>query len=148
LFARAASPGAAPGEPRLLTGAEADIPLADSDFWLSDLGLEFLRWPDQLRLKGGVHRERSCFVLVSSNPHPVPGGYSRVKTWIDKESGQPMDAEAYRFDNTNKLIKSFSLGSVVKVNDNYQVKDMLIKNEQSNSRTRLEIDVVADKKKN
>ena len=47
LYARASAPDARPGEPKLLSAAEADIPLAGSDFWLSDLGLEFLYWPDR-----------------------------------------------------------------------------------------------------
>jgi len=44
-YARAAAPDAPLGETKALTGAEADIPLADSDFWLSDLGFQFYHWP-------------------------------------------------------------------------------------------------------
>jgi hypothetical protein len=97
-YARAASPDAPTGELKPLANAEADIPLAGSDFWLSDLGLEFFHWPDQIRQKGHVHRSRSCYLLDCLNPHPAPGGYSKVALWVDKESGQPLDAEAYGTD--------------------------------------------------
>ena len=90
VFARADSPGAPLGEPKQLSGAAADIPLAGSDFWLSDLGLEFYRWPEQERLKGDRRRGQPCYVLRSINPQPSPNGYSWVKTWIDKESGAPL----------------------------------------------------------
>ena len=94
IYARALAPDAPLGEAKTLSGAEADIPLAGSDFWLSDLGFEFYHWPDQVRLKGQMHRSRPCFVLQSVNPHPAPGGYARVLTWVDKDSGQPLQAEA------------------------------------------------------
>ena len=81
-YACATVPGQPPGEAKQLFGAAADIPIGGSDFWLSDMGLEFLHWPDQFRLKGEMRSSRPCYVLVSTNPHAVPGGYSRVKTWI------------------------------------------------------------------
>ena len=88
-----------------------------------------------------MRSSRPCFVLISANPHPAPGGYSRVKTWIEKESGQPLEALVYRADNTNKIFKSFSLDSVVKVNGRYQVKNMEIEN--GKSRTQLVNEVEA-----
>src|SRR5581483_8795027 len=85
ILAVAGSPGAPLGAPRQLSGAAANVPLAGSDFWLSDLGLEFYHWPEQDRLKGEMRRGQPCYVLESTNPQPSPGGYSRVRTWIDKE---------------------------------------------------------------
>jgi hypothetical protein len=139
LYARAASPGGPLGETRRLSGAEADIPLGGSDFWLSDLGFEFYHWPDQNRLKGEMRRSKPCFVLESVNPHPPVGGYGRVKVWIEKESGAPLQAETYGADG--KVLKEFELGSVKKVNDRYQLKDMEILNRQTGSRTRLIFDL-------
>lgn len=139
IYARAASPGAPLGEPKQLSGAEADIPLAGSDFWLSDLGFEFYHWPEQRRLKGEMHRSRPCYVLESINPHPTPGGYSRVITWVEKESGAPIQAEAYGADN--KLLKEFWLGSFKKVNGRYELKDMKMNNLRTRSRTQLVFDL-------
>jgi outer membrane lipoprotein-sorting protein len=141
LYARAAAPGDSPGELKPLTGAAADIPLGGSDFWLSDLGFEFYHWPDQNRLKGEMRRGKPCYVLECGNPHPGPGGYSRVKVWIEKESGAPLQAETYGTDGN--LFKEFELGSIQKVNGRYELKDMEIINDRTGSRTRLVFDLGA-----
>ena len=139
IYARAASRGGPLGEPRTLTGAEAHIPLAGSDFWLSDLGFEFYHWPDQVRLAGQMHRGRPCYVLQSSNPQPMPGGYSRVITWVDKESNQPLQATAYGVDG--KSLKNFELGSITKVRGKYEVKNLKMFNLKTDSRTYLDFDL-------
>jgi Outer membrane lipoprotein-sorting protein len=138
-YARAASPGQPPGEVKPISAAEADIPLGNSDFWLTDLGLEFLHWPEQFRLKGDIHNGRGRYVLVSTNPHPAPGGYSTVKTWIDKQSDEPTRAEAYG-TNTNRVMKSFSLEKIAQVDGGYQAKELEI-NGEGKFWTRLTIDV-------
>jgi hypothetical protein len=140
-YARAASAGAMPGEPKALTGAGADVPLGGSDFWLSDLGFEFYHWPEQNRLKGEMRRGKPCFVLESVNPQATAEGYGRVKVWIEKESGAPLQAETYGADG--RVLKEFELGSVKKVGDRYELKDMEILNRQTGSRTRLIFDLDA-----
>lgn len=147
-YARADAPGKSPGEPKELASGEADIPIGGSDFWLSDLGLEFLHWPDQNRLKGDISNSRGRYVLVSINPHPAPGHYSQVKTWIDKEADQPTEAEAYQFNSTNKVMKRFILDKVAKNSDgSYQVKEMIM-HQGEHFRTHLMMDVDDDKVKN
>jgi Outer membrane lipoprotein-sorting protein len=129
----------ASGQPETLAGAQADIPLAGSDFWLSDLGFEFYHWPQQNRLKGEMRRGRPCFVLECVNPSPATNSYGRVKVWIEKESGAPLQAETYGADG--RPLKDFELGSVKKVGDRYELKDMEIINRQTGSRTRLVFDL-------
>jgi len=139
IYARALAADAPLGAPKTLHGAEADIPLAGSDFWLSDLGFEFYHWPDQVRLKGEMRSSRPCYVLESINPHPAPGGYAKVKTWIEKESGQPLEAEASAPDKST--MKAFDIGSVQKVNGRYQVKNLTMKNTVTKSLTELNFDL-------
>ena len=139
LYARAATLDGPLGEPKSLTGAEADVPFAGSDFWLSDLGFEFYHWPDQVRLPGQMRRSRPCYVLESINSHPAPNAYLRVLTWVEKESAQPLQAEAYGADK--KLMKEFELGSVEKVNGRYQIKDLKMFNRKTGSRTYLDFDL-------
>lgn len=129
----------ASGQPKSLAGAETDVPFGGSDFWLSDLGFQFYHWPDQNRLKGDMRRSRPCFVLESVNPHPATNSYGRVKVWIEKESGVPLEAEIYGADGSD--LKEFQLGSVKKVNGRYQLKDMEISNEKTKSRTELVFDL-------
>jgi hypothetical protein len=106
---------------------------ASSDFWLADLGLEFLHWPGQKILKQEVRKTRSCNVLESTNPNPSANGYSRVVSWVDEESDGIVHAEAY--DSKNKLLKVFDLKSIEKVNGQWQPELVEMDNVQTGSRT-------------
>jgi hypothetical protein len=112
---------------------------AGSDFSLTDLGLEFFHWPAQKILKKEVKRSRGCSVLESTNPNPTTNGYSRVVSWIDEESGGIVQAEAYDFNG--KLLKEFAPKSFKKVNGQWELQEMEIRNVQTGSRTRLEFDL-------
>jgi len=129
------------GPPQVLEGAAANLPFAGSDFLLSDLGIEFLRWPTQLLQPGEMRRGQPCYVLDSVNPRPELGGYARVRSWIEKEHLGLMMAEAY--DGQGKLVKEFAAGSFVKdAAGNYQLKNMEISSVREDTRTELEFDVV------
>src|SRR5882762_3633062 len=91
---------------RKLAGKEAAIPFAGSDFWLSDLGLEFLHWPKQRLVKTDMRSSRWCNVLESINPTPGSGNYARVLSWLDKESGVQIMAEGY--NAANQRVKEFA----------------------------------------
>ena len=84
------------------SGAETMQPFAGSDFWIADLGLEFFHWPEQRLLIREMRRGRSCRVLESINPHPAPGSYSRVVSWVDNETDGIVHAEAW--DARNKVL--------------------------------------------
>jgi len=114
-------------------------PFAGTDFWLADLGMEFLHWPEQQLIKKEMRRGRSCKVLESTNPQLGKGAYGRVRSWIDGESSQLILAEVY--DSENRLLKAFSVGSVKKIKGRWELKDMEIRNEQTDSLTRLEFDL-------
>ena len=116
-------------------------PFANSDFWLCDLGLEFFHWPQQkvLPKTTNLKRGRDYTLLESTNPNPATTGYSRVLTWIDKESGGILEAEAYDFNG--KLLKDFAPKSFKKVNGQWELQEMEIRNVQTGSRTRLEFDL-------
>ena len=100
-------------ERKAFSGNETMVPFAGSDFWLADLGLEFLNWPTQRLLRKEIRRGQSCAVLESVNPHPAPGAYSRVVSWIDIETDGIINAEAY--DSKGKLLKEFAVTSLKKV---------------------------------
>jgi hypothetical protein len=123
------------------TDKNAAIPFAHSDFWLCDLGLEFFHWPAQkvLPKTTTLKRSREYTLLESTNPNPPTNGYSRVLSWIDKESGGILQAEAY--DAQGKLLKVFEPKSFKKVNGQWELQEMEIRNVQTGSRTRLEFDL-------
>ncbi|HSY10064.1 MAG TPA: outer membrane lipoprotein-sorting protein [Candidatus Dormibacteraeota bacterium] len=122
-----------------LPNSKIMTPFANSDFWIADLGLEFFHWPEQKILKHDMKRGRSCQVLESANPNPSTNGYSRVVSWIDNETLGIVHAEAY--DLKNKLLKEFDPKSFKKVNGQWELQEMEIRNDQTGSRTRLEFDV-------
>ena len=138
----------APGQSNrytLATGAKpaAAAPLthafAGSDFWLLDLGLEFFHWPQQRALRAEMSRSRPVRVLESVTPRPVPEGYARVLSWIDNETGGILQAEAC--DAQNKLLKKFKLGSFQKIQGQWQLRDMAIRNVRTGQQTDLKFDL-------
>ena len=112
-----------------------------SDFWLCDLGLEFFHWPAQkiLPKSTNLKRGREYTLLESTNPNPPTNVYSRVLSWIDKESGGILAAEAY--DAHGEKLKEFEPKSFKKVNGQWELSEMEIRNVQTGSRTRLEFDL-------
>jgi hypothetical protein len=114
-------------------------PFAGSDFWLCDLGLEFFHWPGQKVLQRHVHRSCACTLLESTNPHPELGGYARVTCWIDNDSLGIV--EAYAYDASGHELKNFYPKNLEKVNGQYQVQSMIIKNSQTGSTSHLEFDL-------
>ena len=84
-------------------------------------------------------RSRECTVLESTNPDPSTNGYSRVVSWIDEETLGIVHAEAY--DAQNKLLKEFDPKSFKKVNGQWELQEMEIRNVQTGSRSRIEFDL-------
>ena len=110
-------------------------PLAGTDFYLVDLGLEFLHWPSQKIVKKEMRKSRSCRVVESINPKPSPGEYSRVLSWVDFETSGIILAEAY--DHNGELWKEFSIQKFDRKEK--RLTEMEIYNVQTDSRTRLEL---------
>jgi hypothetical protein len=77
--------------------------------------------------------------LESTNPNSPPNGYSRVVSWIDNETHGIVQAEAY--DAKGKLLKEFYPKTFKKVNGQWELQEMEIRNDQTGSRTRLEFDL-------
>lgn len=119
-----------------LASADLMTPFAGSDFWLVDLALDFLQWPEQRLLKSEMRRSRSCRVLESKNPKPAPGAYSRVVSWIDNESGGIVHADA--LDAKGRLLKEFDPKDFKKVNGEWQLEEMEIRNSQTGTLTRIQ----------
>lgn len=132
----------ADGSSRTVAGNELMMPFAGSDFWAVDLGLEFLYWPQQRVLKKQMRKNLFCDVLQSTNPHPAPGAYSRVVSWIAVNRPEDIvvvQAEAYDFKG--KLLKEFSPKKVQKINGVWQLEAMEIRNVQAGTRTLIEFNL-------
>jgi hypothetical protein len=124
--------------PRHLSQAELMVPFAGSDFWLADLGYEFLHWPKQTVIKNDMRHSRACKVLESINPNPSSGGYTRVVCWITAEKPHaPVHADAY--DAAGRF-KQFDPKNLEKVNGVYQIESVEMRNSKTGSHTVLEFD--------
>ncbi len=131
--------GEADSQAPTLVGSQIMVPFAGSDFWIADLGREFLHWPQQKLLKRVVRSSRGCSVLESTNPDPATNGYSRVVSWIDSENGGILHAEAY--DAKGRLLKEYETKKLRKVNGQWQVEELEIVNDQTGSSTKLEFNL-------
>ncbi|MFM1769449.1 MAG: hypothetical protein RJA22_1978 [Verrucomicrobiota bacterium] len=136
----------APGRPnayRLAAGPASNTvpapplsrPFAGSDFWLGDLGLEFLHWPGQRVVTNEMRHSRSCWVLESTTPKPEPGGYARVLSWIDVEHDGILRADAHGPDG--RLLKEFRLGPMRKIDGRWQLESMKMRTRATDSETEL-----------
>jgi hypothetical protein len=133
---------AGPAEPKLepIPPGRLYEPFAGSDFSYADLGLEFLHWPGQKIVRKEMRKGRSCRVVESINPKPAAYAYSRVLSWIDFETGGIIRAEGY--DSKDELLKEFSIRKVDRQDG--RLKEIEIRNEQTDSRTRLEFNLKID----
>ncbi len=132
-------------------GAEASQPLsppqimspfAGSDFWIVDLGLDFLHWPQQRVLRTQMRKSQNCDVLESTNPHPVPGGYAKVRSWIAiNQPDEIVIVHAEAFDAQGKRLKIFDPKTIKKVNGVWQLEDVEIRNVQKGTRTVIEFNL-------
>jgi len=136
-------PGSPGTVPRILAGNQSMTPFAGSDFWVADLGFEFLFWPKQTLLRKEMKNNKFCNVLESVNPNPASQGYARVVSWItaDKPHG-PAHAEAY--DASGKKLKAFDPKTIEKVEGVYQVHSVEMRNLRARSRTVMEFNSDTD----
>jgi hypothetical protein len=125
-------------QPRLLNPTELMVPFAGSDFWIADLGYEFLHWPKQIVIRNEMRHSRACKILESTNPNPGSGGYARVVCWITVEKPHaPVHADAY---DASGRFKQFDPKNLEKVNGVYQVESVEMRNSKTGSHTVLEFD--------
>ena len=125
-----------------LTGNRAGIPFAGSDFFLSDLAMDFLHWPEQHLLRHEIKKSRSCRVLESINPDADAAAYARVVSWADIETGNLVRVEA--FDSKGKKVKDFTVSKVARVNGKWQLREIRIYDYRNDSTTTLEFEIDVD----
>ena len=135
VLARPGPTGATEGIITKLSGPQLMAPFAGSDFWVADLGLEFLHWPEPRVLKKEMRKGRAAAVLEARDPHPAPGGYSRVVAWLDAENGGVLHADAY--DTKGELIKVFDPTGVRK----NELEEMEMRNLRTDSHTWIKFDL-------
>jgi len=122
-----------------LDGKQTMMPFAGSDFWIFDLGLEMLRWSHQSVIERKLRRGELCSVLISRPAKDFEGDYSKVISWVDEDSMGIVRAEL--FDRKGKLLKIFEPKSFKKIDGQWHLKEMEMRNEQANTRTSIVFDL-------
>ena len=145
VFTVAPPPPVDPNKVQKLNGDQAMQPFEGSDFWMADLGLAFLHWPKQEIIKRELRRGELCSVLVSEPAKLKRGGYSKIVSWVDEDTRGIVHADI--FDSKGKLLKVFSPKSFKKINGQWQLKEMEMRNEQTNTRTSIIFDLKATPEK-
>lgn len=118
-----------------LSGAQLMVPFAGSDFWVADLGLEFLHWPDPRLLRKEMRHSRPANVLEVRNPTPTSGGYARILVWVDTDNGGILHADAY--DAKGERMKEFDPTGV----RNRELEEMEMRNRRTDSHTWIKFDL-------
>jgi len=114
---------------KTLSRVETLQPFAGTDFWVCDLGLEFLFWPEQRILRSEPHSGVMCRVLESRNPQA--DGYARVVSWIEPKHLALLGAEGN--DSKGRVLKTFSVSSVSREG----VREMKMRDQRTDSVTEL-----------
>jgi hypothetical protein len=128
---------------KVLAPEQAMVPFAGSDFWVADLGLEFLHWPGQRLLRKEMRHSKSCDVLESVCPAPVPGGYTRVLSWVMIESPHGIvHAEAY--GARGERLKQFDPANIEKIQGEYQLEEIEMRNSKTGSRTWIKFNLARE----
>ncbi len=145
LYAKAQSPTNTLVEPQPISAEKAAVTaFAGSDYSLADLGLDFLHWPSQERLRGRTRLNRACYVLESRNDRATE--IVRVRSFIDQEyagtlgsQGFPAILVAEAYNLKNEMVKEFSLhgSSFKKVDGHYRLEQMEITNLKTGSQTTM-----------
>ncbi len=141
-FAKAGSDGKFPDMLPLASDPMSQM-LGGSDFAVGELGLDFINWPEQQLLAPEMRLGQPCLVLESRRP--VAQGSAMIRSWIDRQTGGILVAEAY--DTKGALLKEFNLSgsSFKKVNGRYELEEMTMSSHQRRSETKLRFELAADK---
>lgn len=118
-----------------LSGNDTMIPFGGSDFWAVDLGLGFLRWPKQVVVRKEMRKGQFCAVLESTNPNPAPGAYAQVLSWVAVNRPGVVIVHADALDSHGEVLKRFDPKKLEKVNGQWQLEEMQIRNAQTGTRT-------------
>ena len=126
-----------------MEGEQLNEIFAGSDFTLGDLGLEFLQWPNQQVIGRASRLRETCNILLSKPAKVLPGGYSHVKCWVEIHNRALLCVEAYR---GTKRVKLFQAKSFKKLEGEWQLRELELRNDVSDARTQIQFDLRASRK--
>ena len=127
-------------ERKRMEGAALNQVFAGSDFTLGDLGLEFLQWPNQQVIGRASRLRETCNILLSKPGKDLSAGYSQVKCWVEIHNRALLCVEAYR---GTKRVKLFQAKSFKKLEGEWQLRELELRNDVTDARTQIQFDLRA-----
>ena len=104
--------------------------------WM-DLTLSFLWWPDARTLGTAEVRGQSCYVVDAHAPAGTTAPYASVRMWVDVRASMMLQAEGC--DALGDPVRRISVKSFKKINDEWMIKDLEIRDLKTDRRTILRI---------
>lgn len=126
---------------RPLSSEELMRPFAGSEFWLADLGLEFLHWPIQMVIGKEMSRGQFCEVLESRPGSTLKNGYSKVVSWIASQRPGVVIVRAEAYDTDGRVLKQFDPKNLQRVQGQWQLQRMQMYNRQTGARSTIDFDL-------
>ena len=116
-------------------------PLGGTDLCWMELSFSFLFWASPRIVDVEVLRKRwACQVVELDAPKGLEmsgtNGWNKVRLWVTPSYGAVVQGVAYRGD---VAVKRFEVESVSRVRKTYMVSDMLVRNLETGTRSRLKI---------
>lgn len=114
--------------------------IVDSDVFYEDLGIDFIRWENVKPL--GRDSILTFDTWVYESRPSGPSNYAKARFWISSKFQALLRVDAY--DKNDKVIKRVEVNGVMKIDDLFSIKEMVIKTmipdrDVSSSRTFIEI---------
>ena len=107
-----------------VTPARYDTLVQDTDISYEDLSLRFLYWPNAKVVGEDTKLTRRCW-MIDAIPSRGESQYSRVRLWIEKQTGTLLQAEAY--DAGGNFARRFTVRSGQRDKEgNWYLKQMRI----------------------
>lgn len=104
--------------------------------WM-DLTLSFLWWPEARTLGLADVRGQPCYMVDAHAPAGSTAPYARVRMWVDTRASMMLMAEGY--DALNTPLRRISVKSFKKINDEWMIKDLEIRDLKSERQTVLRV---------
>ena len=109
----------------------------DSDLSIEDLADDFWRWPGQT-IRGEAPIDGEICKIVESQPAPVDETvYSLVRSWVSPKKALPLRIE--KFDREAHLVKRFVFRNLIRVDQIWTPRTMIVQRPGGNQETTLEI---------
>jgi len=112
-------------------------PVAGTALTWMDLTLAFLWWPDSKTIGITEVRGQQCYVVDAHAPAGGLAPYASVRMWVDVKASMMLQAEGS--DALGEPIRRIAVKSFKKINDEWMIKDLEIRELKTDRTTILRI---------